>query len=180
MNDTPTLVMFHMGWVEDGVGPDGLPLFKDQLMIVKSRPPLLRLESAATEADIDEYPEPYALFQREQAGMKVNPEQGYPLAMWPAASASQVKTLGAREIYTVEQLAKLSARGAKNEGMPSDLKELAERAGKLLAMQKEVGKFEQIIRDKDGQIEALREQVDDALKTIAAQKTAMQALKMAV
>jgi hypothetical protein len=178
MNDTPTLVKFHMGWVENGIGKDGLPLYKDQLMIVLNRPPLLRLERAADENDVVAYPQPYAMFEKEQTARKTTTAEGYPLAMWPACGEAEFRMLADRDIVTVEQLAKLAARGAKSEGMPAEIKELAERAAKLIAMQGEVGKFEQIIRDKDGQIEALREQVDEAVKTIASQKTLIDRLRI--
>lgn len=178
MNDTPTLVKFHMGWVEHGTGKDGLPLYKDQLMIVLNRPPLLRLERPAEDSDIEDFPGPYAMFQKEQAARKTTTAEGYPLSMWPACGEAEFRMLADRDIMTVEQLAKLNARGSKNEGMPPEIKELAERAAKLIAMQSEVGKFEQIIRDKDGQIEALREQVEEASKSIAAQRTIIDRLRI--
>jgi hypothetical protein len=177
MPDTPTLVKFYMGWVEDGAGPDGLPLFRQQLKIVKSRPPLLRLDLEATEADIEDFPGPYALFQKEEAARKTTPAEGYPLVLWPACGEMHLKMLAARDIVTVEQLAKLAGRG-QDEGMPADVKELADRAAKMVELQKNVGKFEKLIRDKDGQLAALQEQVDEAVKTIAAQKTVIDRLRV--
>jgi len=179
MNDTPTLVKFHKGWVQEGLGKDGLPLYRDRLMITKSRPPLLRLDLEATDDDIAEWPEPYALFQKEEAGRKTNEVEGYPLSLWPACSEAEYRILAVRDIYTVEQLAKLAGRGVKAaEGMPAEIRELADRAAKLMSLQKDTGKFEELIREKDGQIEALREQVEEAGKTIAAQKTVIDRLRI--
>jgi hypothetical protein len=179
MADTPTLVRFHMGWIDHGTGKDGLPLYANQLMIQLDRPPLLSLNRAATEEDIDEHPAPYALFQKEQKGRKAIEAQGYPLAMWPACTEAEFKMLAARDIYTVEQLARLAGRKA-DTGMPPEIKELAERAAKLVTMQKDVGKFEALIRDKDGIIEALKEQVEEAMKTIAAQRATIESLRVRV
>jgi hypothetical protein len=168
-----------MGWTDQGLGRDGMPLYANQLMIQLDRPPLLSLNRPATEEDIEDHPGPYALFQKEQKGRKAIEAQGYPLVMWPACSEAEFKMLTARDIYTVEQLAKLSGRKA-DTGMPAEIKELADRAAKLVAMQKDVGKFEVIIHGKDGIIEALTEQVGEAMKTIAAQQAQIDALKVKV
>lgn len=176
MNDTPTLVKFHMGWAEDGIGRDGLPLYREELLITLDRPPLLRIERIATEADIDDYPHPYAVFEKQRAA--VNSEEGYPLVMWPACTSAMFMMLAARGISTVEQLAKLAGRGGKEDTMPAEIRELAQRAVKLMAMQRDVGKFEAIIREKDGELEALKEQVDEAIKTISAQKAVIDKLKL--
>lgn len=178
MNDTPTLVKFHMGYIEDGIGRDGLPLYRNQLMIVLDRPPLLRLQRPATDADIEDYPGPYSVFQKQQAAIDQSAEEGYPLVMWPACTAPLFQMLSARGISTVEALAKLAGRGGKEDTMPAELRELAQRAVKLISMQKDVGKFEAIIREKDGEIEALKEQVDEAVKTISTQKAIIDRLKL--
>lgn len=177
MNDTPTLARFHMGWIEDGIGRDGLPLYRQQLMIQLDRPPLLRLDRAADDDDIENYPEPYRMFERQQQAL-TGDEEGYPLVMWPACTEAMFMMLTARGISTVEQLAKLAGRGGKEDVMPAEIRELAQRAVKLIVMQKDVGKFEAIIRDKDGEIEALKEQVDEAIKTINAQKQIIDRLKV--
>lgn len=178
MNDTPTLVKFHMGYIEDGIGRDGLPLYRNQLLITLDRPPLLRLERAATEEDLEDYPGPYTVFQKQQASIDQSAEEGYPLVMWPACTPSLFMMLAARGISTVEGLAKLAGRGGKADTMPAELRELADRAVKMISMQKDVGKFEAIIREKDGEIEALKEQTDEALKTITAQKAIIDRLKL--
>lgn len=177
MNDTPTLVKFHMGYVENGIGRDGLPLYEAQLLITLDRPPLLRLERAATEDDIESYPGPYSVFQKQQAAIDQS-EDGYPLVMWPACTAPLFMMLSARGISTVEGLAKLAGRGGKEDTMPAELRELAQRAVKMISMQKDVGQFEAIIREKDGELEALKEQIEEALKTITTQKAIIDKLKL--
>jgi hypothetical protein len=177
MNDTPTLARFHMGWVEDGLGRDGLPLYREQLLITLDRPPLLRIERTATEDDKEDYPGPYAVFEKQRAA--VDSEEGYPLVLWPACTSPMFMMLAARGISTVEGLAKLAGRGGKDDTMPAEIRELAGRAVKLMAMQRDIGKFEAIIREKDGELEALKEQVDEAVKTITAQKAVIDKLKIA-
>jgi len=178
MNDTPTLARFHMGYVEDGLGRDGLPLYREQLLITLDRPPLLRIERVAEEDDKEDYAGPYSVFLKEQAALQTTHEDGYPLVMWPVITTSMFKMLAARGITTVEQLAKLAGRGGKDDTMPAEIREVAQRAVKLIAMQKDVGKFEAIIREKDGEIEVLKEQVDEAVKTITAQKAVIDRLRI--
>lgn len=177
MADTPTLVRFHMGWVDNGTGEDGMPLYADRLMIQLDRPPLLSINRPAEEADIEDYPAPYAMFQKEQKGRKEITIEGYPLSMWPACTEAEFKMLAHRDIHTVEQLAKLSGRKA-DTGMPAEIKELADRAAELIKLQASGAKFEGVIRDLRSQIEVLREQQEEAMKTIAAQKTTIDSLKI--
>jgi len=167
-----------MGYVENGMGKDGLPVYSSQLLITLDRPPLLRLERAATEDDIEDYSGPYAVFQKQQAAINQSAEDGYPLVMWPPCTPPLFAMLSARGISTVEGLAKLAGRGGREDTMPAELRELAQRAVKLISMQKDVGKFEAIIREKDGEIEALKEQVDEAVKTISTQKAIIDRLKL--
>lgn len=178
MNDTPTLARFHIGWAEDGIGRDGLPLYREQLLITLDRPPLLRITRGVEDDDYENYPGPYAIFQKQQAAMGIHDEEGYPLVMWPACTSAMFMMLSARGVATVQQLAKLAGRGGKDDTMPAEIRELAGRAVKLMAMQKDVGKFEAIIREKDGELEALKEQLEEAVKTISAQKTLIDRLKI--
>ncbi len=174
MNDIPLMVKFYMGFVEDGVSKDGLPLYREQVMVIKSRGPLLKLDLVATEDDFRDFEEAYKIFLKEEAGRHTD-QEGYPLTMWPPCGEAMYRMLAARDIYTVEALAKLATRKT-DDGMPPEVKELAVRAGKMIELQKDVGKFEAVIKDKDGQIEALKESLDDARKTIAALQTKLEVL----
>lgn len=181
MADTPTLARFVPGWEEHGRSKDGLPHFRETIKIILERPPYLLIERVATEDDFEAYAGPYALFQKEQkAKKKISPTEGFPLALWPVCSPAELQMLSARDIYTVEQLAKRTARGAANEGMPGELRELAERAKKMIELTADVGQYEAIIRDKDGQIEALSEQVTELRNTVKAQDGLINSLKMRV
>ena len=179
MSDTPTLVRFYSGWERDGNGPDGLPTYRQTTRIRLDRPPFLSVEREAEDLDILDHPEPYALYQRtEAARIDVH---GYPLALWPACLPHLFQMCAARDIHTVEQLAQLVSKKRRSETvktMPPDIIELADRAVKMIELQSKSGQYEELITDLQGQIEVLKEQVTEAITTIAAQKTLIETLKL--
>jgi hypothetical protein len=179
MSDTPTLVRFYSGWERDGNGPDGLPTFRQTVRVRLDRPPFLSVEREAEEIDIHDHPEPYELYRRtEAARIDVH---GYPLAMWPACLPHLFQMCAARDIHTVEQLAQLVAKKRRSETvktMPGEIIELADRAAKLVELQSKSGQYEELITDLQGQVEALKEQVMDAVNIIASQKTTIETLKL--
>ena len=174
MNDTPTLVQFKSGWESGGTGDDGLPYYRSTILIRLDRPPLLSVERVADEQDIEDHPMPFKLFQKEQAARKQTYAEGYPLAMWPAVNEAEFRMLVDRDVTTVEQLAGL--RNAR--GLPPELVDLANRARDLIQMQKSGAKFEPLIADLKGQIEALNEQVRDASAVISSQKATIDQLRI--
>jgi hypothetical protein len=179
MNDTPTLVRFYSGWERDGAGPDGLPLFRETIRVRMDRPPYLSIEREAEDADIADHPGPYELYQKTCEGRKTI--VGYPLALWPACPPHIFQMLAVRDIHTVEQLAQLVAKRRRSEAekvMPPDIIEMADRAAKMIELQAKAGQYEEIVGNLQGQIDALKEGYDDALKTIAAQKTLIDTLKL--
>jgi hypothetical protein len=177
--ETQALIRFKEGWAADGTGDDGLPRYKPTVRIVKSVPPLTQVEYEATQQDFDDYPGPYQLFVKEQGARLQQPgEAGFPLALWPVVSASQFKMLADRDINTVEQLAKYAGR--RDTAMPGDLVELADRARAMIAMSANVGKFEAEVRDRDAQIEVLKEQVKELQATVSAQNSMINSLKQRV
>lgn len=177
--ETQALIRFKEGWAEDGTGDDGLPRYRPTVRIVKSVPPLTQVEYEATQADFDDYPGPYQLFMKEQAARTQKPgEAGFPLALWPVVSVAQFKMLTDRDITTVEQLAKYAGR--RDSSMPGDLVELADRARAMMAMSANVGKFEGQLRDRDGQIEVLKEQLKEAHASLSAANALVHTLKQRV
>lgn len=178
MNDNPTLVRFYVGWSDTGETNDsGLPNYRETVMIQLDRPPYLSVTREATEEDIDDHPEPYRLFEREQKAKKTKPTSGgFPLALWPVINEFHLKMFAAKDIYTVEQLAKL----AKRKDMPPDFIELAERAAQMVTIMNSGAKHEPVIRELKGQIDALKEQVTECMNTIAAQKDLITTLKTKV
>jgi hypothetical protein len=173
MSDTPTLVRFYSGWETAGTGSDGMPLYKENIMIRLDRPPFLSVTRVAEDEDFIYHSMAFELFQKEQSARKVSYSEGYPLALWPAVSEAEFKMLVDRDIVTVEQLAK-----AKKADMPTALKELCDRAAKLVKLQAGAAKYEELLRDRDGRIEALEEQVKEAVITIASQKTLIERLSI--
>ena len=174
MSDAPTLVRFYSGWETAGQGSDGLPLYKENIMHPVGSPALpVRDEGRRT----GRFQRPSAAVRdcsrRNRRRARSDYTEGYPLALWPAVNEAEFKMLAARDIVTVEQLAKQSTRT-----MPSELKDLAERAQKLIKLQGGAAKYEDLLRERDGRIAALEEQVKDQAVTIATQKTTIDALRM--
>jgi len=152
MSDQAAFAKFEDGWEEDGVGKDGMPLYKPRLMIVFSKPPYLQTKREAEEEDIEQYSEPYKLYLKLKAGREVDKTEGYPLALWAAISKSEFEQLVAHGILTVEQLAKVAERKGGTK-MPEPIMVLASRAKRMIALQKEQGRYE-------ATIEQLREERD--------------------
>lgn len=180
MSDTPTLARFSTGWAPDGTSKDGLPHYRETVNITLSRPPYLQIDREATEEDFETYEGPYKLFLKEQAGKKkaTGTKDGFPLALWPVVSASELMMLTARDIYTVEQLARHAGRD--HGSMPNELKELATRAKAMTDMAKEVGKFEEIISSQAAQLAVMKEQADEMRTTIKTQDGIINSLKLKV
>jgi hypothetical protein len=172
------LVHFYQGWADaHETSADGLPVFRSVTMIQIERPPTLNLHREATQQEFLDYPEEYDVFKREIKGRDpVVSEMGYPLVMWPALSVVDVQTFTARGVYTVEELAKLAGR----RDLPGNLAELALRAERLMDMQKNFGKYEAMLSDRDAQLAEMQEQLKDMRQTISAQNSMLDALRMRV
>ena len=173
MADTPTLARFFTGWEHLGPGKDGMPRYAENIMIQLDRPPYLSVRRVATDDDIKDHPMAFEMYQKEQAARKQTYVEGYPLSLWPAVNEAEFKMLVDRDIVTVEQLAKL-----KGKDLPPVLKELVDRAQHLVKLQGGAAKYEDLLKDRDGRIEALEEQVKDASITIAALKTQIDSLRV--
>jgi hypothetical protein len=166
-NDTPTLITFRLGYQEVGTGPDGLPLYTEVVEVTKARPPLLQLTSVATEEDFADHPHAYALFERENKGRRLDGKTGYPLALWAVPSAGDLKMCLDREIYTVEDLAKLATK--PSDKIPPSIVELAQRAKRMIELSKDGGKPEARVTELEGQVGALREENQELKRTIEGQ-----------
>ena len=179
MSDTPTLVRFSSGWERDGSGPDGLPLYRETIRVRMDRPPYLSIEREAEDADFEDHPGPYELYKKTCEGRKT--VVGYPLALWPACPPHIFQMLAVRDIHTVEQLAQLVSRKRRAEALktlPPDIIEVADRAAKMIELHGKAGQYEEIVSTLQGQFDALKEQFDEALATISAQKTLIDTLRL--
>jgi hypothetical protein len=168
-NDNIAIINFIEGWEQDGVGVDGLPMFRPVVKIRKSVPPLTEVEYVATEEDFAEFPLPYQRFLKEQGSRRPEVE-GYPLALWPVISPSDFKVLAARDIVTVEQLAKIADR-RDTSTVPAPIVELAKRAKQMIELQGQVGKFEALITDLVSQRDQIAADLKEANATITAQNS---------
>jgi len=179
MSDTPTLVRFYSGWERDGNGPDGLPTFRETVHVRLDRPPFLSVEREAEEADMLNHPEPYELYRKTCDARKEI--VGYPLVLWPACLPHIFQMCAVRDIHTVEQLAQLVSKKRRAEAVkavPPDVIELADRAAKMIELQTRAGQYEELITGLQGQVEALKEQLEEAVVTISTQKTLIDTLKL--
>jgi len=173
LSDTPTLARFYTSWKQDGVSDDGLPRYYETICIRLDRPPYLSVQREAEPQDFEEHKHAFEMFQKVNAARRVLLAEGYPLAMWPACTEALFKMLADRDIVTVQQLA---AR-RKDGNMPAELRELAERAAKLIELQGQAGKYEELLRARDGRIGALEESLEDARRTIISNKETIEALR---
>ena len=179
MSDTPTLVRFSTGWERDGNGPDGLPLFRETTRVRMDRPPYLSIEREAEEADIVDHPGPYALYEKTCEARKQI--VGYPLALWPACPPHIFQMCAVRDIHTVEQLAQTVSKKRRAEAtktMPPDIIEIADRAVQMMDLHSKAGQYEAIVTDLQAQLDAMKEQFAEAISTISAQKTLIDALRL--
>lgn len=172
-SDLPALAIFFDGKIEDGLGPDGLPVFKDVLMIKVSRPPYMSIDRIADDSDINYFEEQYRVYSK-QAKAKYATAEGYPLSMWPACSQSELEMLSVREIFTVQELAKLAQR---KEAVIPPLRPVAERALRFIKLSKDQGAIEAQIEELRAQNEAMKEQIKESNEENARLKATLEALR---
>lgn len=175
MSETPTLVSFYEDWAPTGdVSDNGLPIHERSVFVRLSRPPYLEVTRRMEPRDEIDYPEPYKLFVKEQAA-RGEITDGFPLANWIVCTAADLKMLAGHDIYTVEQLARLA--GSRDTSIPAQIRELADRAKRMVEMQKTTGQYEALITQKDGEIEALKETVDGYKNTVAGLKARIEQME---
>jgi hypothetical protein len=162
----PPLANFDIGWIEEGTGSDGLPLYRETVLVTISRPPELTLPAREpTQEDLVNFAEEYRAFQLQQAGREaMKGESGYPLVMWPAVNAAEVKMLAVRGIYTVQQLAAVTSIDA-----PPQIRELAARAKKMITLMQETGAYEAKINELTSANKELMDQITEMKAIISAQ-----------
>lgn len=175
-DEIDALVTFYESWVEDGVGADGLPLFREVIMIRLSKWPQTQVDYVATDEHLNnpQFREALDVFNKQRKGRDLSVE-GYPLALWPVISPATLKMLTARDIFTVEQLAAIK----KGPDVIPEVAELAQRAKRLIELQGKTGKYEAIITDLTAQRDAILEQLKEAHATISAQNSMIGMLQSA-
>ena len=179
MSDISTLVRFYSDWERDSASPDGLPLYRETIRVRMDRPPYLSIEREAEEQDFLDHAGPYELYQKTCEGRKQI--VGYPLALWPACPPHIFQMCAVRDIHTVEQLAQTVSKKRRAEAvknMPPDIVEIADRAVQMMDLHAKAGQYEAIVTDLQGQLEALKEQFNEALTTISAQKALIDTLRL--
>jgi len=178
MDTIDALVVFSEGLKQDGIGPDGLPLYVDVLKVTLGKPPLTQVQYEAEEAEsyIPLAPEAYEKFRKTRDARDTSKVKGYPLAMWPVMSPAELQMLVVRDVLTVEQLAQLTFRPSSD--LPPSLRELAVRAREFLKLQKETGRYEAVVNELTRERDAVVEQLKEANATISAQNVMLEQLRM--
>jgi hypothetical protein len=168
------LVYFKRGYALDGMSKDGMPAYRPVIKIHKEVGAHTKVDYVATEEDFEQFKEEYGLFVKaEKANATPVSSDGYPLSLWPSCPPHILQMCSARGITTVEQLAKI----AKKRDAPGEITELAERAAQMLEHQKNVGKFEAIIRQKDGELSVLLEQIRELRGIVAGRDAIINSLR---
>lgn len=168
MSDQVAFAKFEDGWEQDGVSKSGMPTFKPRLYIKLSKPPYLEVRREAEEEDLELYSEPYKLYQKQKAGRDVDQIDGYPLALWPALSKAEFEQLIAHGITSVEQLAKIADRkGAVAAKVPEAILQLAQRAKRMVDLQKNGGQFEAVIEQLRAENATLQEELREARQALS-------------
>ena len=178
-NATTAAVSFRRGWSgPEGVSSDGLPLYRETIRISKYVSARVAMEEEATEEDLEnpQFRDAIEAFRREEMARDATiGNEGFPLVLWPACTPALFQMCARRNIITVEQLAALVGR----KNLIAELAELADRAKQMVAHAKNIGKFEAIIRSKDGEIEALGEQVKELRMALAGRDEMMNQMRLA-
>lgn len=177
MSDHPALITFTEGWADTGkISDDGFPAFEESVMITIERPPLLKLTRAAIQQDFVDHPEEYAAFEAVRKAKRNIGDDGYPLVYWPAVTTAEVQMLAVRNISTVEGLAELAGR----RDMPGQLADLALRAERMLDMQKNFGKYEAMLTERDAELAIVNEQNKELRTSLSAANALIETLKLKV
>lgn len=165
--DAGLFVQFTMEAIQDEEETikQGRPIFHDREFI-KIIPvgdkstvicrPVKHTFDANTPPDPQRWPKQYEAFKAQQE----QPLDGTPLTEWPPLSKSQVATLRAVNVHTVEALSQVSDTNLNNLGMGA--RELRDKALAYLAQAKDGAGFNQLQEENKNlktQLEALQNQM---------------------
>ena len=180
MSDQAAYAKFEDGWEPTGeFGKSGLPEYRPRLIIRFSKPPYLDTKREAEDGDIEQHSEPYKHYQKLHAARTTEEIEGYPLALWAAISKADFELLAAHGILTVEQLALMVARkgGAKQ---PDWIMALAGRANRMIALQKETGKYEATIEQLRQERDAVAAELVELRTQLASANSVINTLQMRI
>ena len=180
MSDQAAYAKFEDGWEPTGeVGKDGMPAYQPRLMIRFSKPPYLDTKREAEDSDIEQYSEPYKHYLKLKAGRDIDKTEGYPLALWPAITKAEFEQLVAHGIITVEELAKLVSRKGGTKS-PDWIMALAGRANRMLALQREQGRYEAKIEQLTSERDAVAAELVELRTQLASANSVINNLQMRI
>lgn len=162
-----TAVRFHHKPVKDEEASirEGRPIFRSVEYIEKRTPgdKTNVIDRPASEADKREFAQAYAAWK---AGAEKQ-MSGTPLAMWPPIAAEQVLELQHFGVRTVEELAGMSDAVMGNIGPLRTLREQAKAWLQAAAGHAPISQLQAKLEEKDGEMRALRQQMEEMKTALA-------------
>lgn len=149
-------VQFYYAPVKSGEDQNGVPVYDDVVHVIISVDTTNTVDRKARESDFERFPEQYEYFKKASATYE--PIEGQvPLEMWSMCTPAAIATLKARDIRTVEQLAKVGSDMTKR--MPPSVAALVASAKNYLAMAGSVNKNSKLADDLIETNKNLKEEV---------------------
>jgi hypothetical protein len=150
------LVRFYFRAVESGTDESGIPVYSDVPFVQITMDSSTTVDRRAKDNDFERFPDQYAFFLKTEEHYEPI-ENKVPLEMWPVCKPADVKSLAARGIRTVEDLAAASADKVKM--MPPSVAVLVKSAKNYLSMAGGATKLTKKMDDLEAQNAELREEV---------------------
>lgn len=157
-------VKFYHHPVEKGTGPDGLPLFVDEVWVTISRDSTHTMNRRANEEHFTKFRGLYESFLKATEGYEEL--EGYPLEMWAALRPSQVESFKIRGIRTVQDLSSVSQANLKK--MPPEFKEIQAKARRFVELAGAGSGLTSKADELSAENESLREELADTKKLLRA------------
>lgn len=159
------MVRFYYAPVSAGEDENGVPVYDDAVFVTINVDATNTVERKARDTDFERFPDQYEYFKKSTAAYE--PIEGQvPLEMWSMCTPADVANLKARNIRTVEQLAKVSSDMLNR--MPPAAAALVTSAKNYLAMAGSVNKNSKFADDLIETNKHLKEEVSILRAEIAA------------
>lgn len=154
------MVLFYYRAMETGKDETGIPIYDDRVFIQVTMDPTTTVDRPADEDDFQRFPDHYAHFLKSTAAY-IPIEGQVPLEMWPIATPADVASLKARDVRSVQQLAKVTPTQSKS--WPSHILALVEHAKSYMSVAggaadtaKEVSTLRSTLADLNEEVSMLR------------------------
>ncbi|MBQ5901566.1 MAG: hypothetical protein IIW86_06865 [Clostridia bacterium] len=159
--ETGVFARFYNKFVKTGaIKENGLPEYKEKLYIqIRTRNDTDAPDRVATEDDFMRFPREYAFYRNKEEKMK----KGTPLNQFAFLSAPEIESCNIRGIFTVEDLASLTAEQAQDLNLTDALAaaqkflEMAKNNAAIAQYIEENNKLKEKIATLEDEIKALKD-----------------------